>query len=85
MVNASGVGHVVVDGMPLIGKPRNHDNVFYAAMNSGILLALMIARMMTERVLDGVDSPLLKPYSADQFDEPASRDNAQSRLISRRS
>lgn len=58
------------DGMPIIGRLPNRDNVYVATghFRNGILLAPITGKLMAELILKGKPSISLEPFSPTRFD-----------------
>ena len=57
------------DGLPIIGEIPNCENLFVATAHyrNGILLAPMTAKILTDKILNSIDSDYLKSYSPLRF------------------
>lgn len=63
----SGIRAMPEDGLPIIGEVPGHDNLYVAAMHSGVTLSPLVGTLMTELMLDGESSMSLEPYSIQRF------------------
>ncbi|WP_257347479.1 NAD(P)/FAD-dependent oxidoreductase [Pseudalkalibacillus decolorationis] len=66
----SGIRAMPKDGYPIIGHVPGVQNLYVAAMHSGITLAPLIGTLMTELILDGETSIPIDDYSITRFQEP---------------
>lgn len=56
-----------VDGLPIIGPVPGVQGAYVAAMHSGVSLAAIVGRTVSEEVTSGNASPLLEHYRPDRF------------------
>ena len=54
------------DDLPIIGKFKNK-SVYIAVMHSGISLAAIVGNLVTQEIVDEVDSLLLKDFRPSRF------------------
>jgi glycine/D-amino acid oxidase-like deaminating enzyme len=55
------------DGLPAVGPVSDTGRIYVVATHSGITLAPLLGRLVTEELLDGRRSPLLADYAPDRL------------------
>ena len=68
-VESVGVGWrpLPLDGLPVIGRPRNMPGVYLASMHSGVTLAPIVGHLAAMEILDGVNVELLSDFRVERF------------------
>ena len=56
-----------LDGLPVIGWLPNQKDTYIATMHSGISLAAIVAKLVTQEVLEGMSSSLLDEFRPTRF------------------
>jgi glycine/D-amino acid oxidase-like deaminating enzyme len=64
-----GVRPIPQDELPIVGFDPNCPNLYHAVMHSGVTLAAIIGRLVTDDIL-GKPSPDLEPYRPQRFGAP---------------
>ena len=62
-----GVRPVPLDGYPVVGPPASLPGSYIVATHSGITLAPLLGRLVTQELLDDERSPLLQTFRPDRF------------------
>lgn len=55
------------DGLPIIGSAPTVENLYIAAMHSGVTLAPLVGEFAATEILDGADIVTLRPYRPHRF------------------
>ena len=55
------------DGLPAVGLVPGHDNLYVAAMHSGITLAPLIGRLAALEIVDGIVTEQLSAFRPARF------------------
>jgi glycine/D-amino acid oxidase-like deaminating enzyme len=55
------------DGLPAVGPVSGTGRIYVVATHSGITLAPLLGRLVTEELIDGRRSPLLADYAPDRL------------------
>ena len=55
------------DGFPIVGPVDGMPGLTLAVTHSGVTLAPVLGRLLSEEILQGHHDPLLKPYRLDRF------------------
>jgi glycine/D-amino acid oxidase-like deaminating enzyme len=63
----SGIRAMPEDGFPILGKIPGVENLYVAAMHSGVTLSPLVGTLMTELILDGETSIPIDRYSISRF------------------
>jgi glycine/D-amino acid oxidase-like deaminating enzyme len=58
---------ITADGLPVVGRVIGLPGLYVATMHSGVTLAPLIGRLVTEEILDGSRSGLLQPFTVDRL------------------
>ena len=68
-IESVGVGWrpLPLDGLPVIGRPRNMPGIYLASMHSGVTLAPIVGHLAAMEILDGVSVTLLSDFRVDRF------------------
>jgi glycine/D-amino acid oxidase-like deaminating enzyme len=68
-IESVGVGWrpLPLDGLPVIGRPKNMPGVYLASMHSGITLAPIIGHLAAMEILDGVTVDLLSDFRLERL------------------
>ena len=61
-----GLRPIPKDDLPIIGRFKNK-SVYIAVMHSGISLAAIVGNLVTQEIVDEVDSLLLKDFRPSRF------------------
>ena len=56
-----------IDGLPIIGRSLQYDNLYITVMHSGATLAPIVAKLAAEDILNGQRDPLLDRFGMDRF------------------
>lgn len=62
-----GVRPMPADGRSIIGEVPNASGVFVAATHSGVTLALIIGRLLADRIASGKNPAMLDPFACRRF------------------
>ena len=68
-----GVRPIPADGLPMVGTIPGLDNVYVAAMHSGISLGGLMGRLAAEEIATGAETAALAPYRPRRFLDGAPR------------
>ena len=55
------------DGIPIIGRLKNMQGVYISMMHSGISLAAIVSKFITEEILENKSIPLLDNFRPSRF------------------
>lgn len=58
-------------GFPIVGRPPGTEGLMVAVMHSGVTLAPIVGRLVTEELLEGTRDGLLRPFGVEQYAEAA--------------
>ncbi len=74
----SGLRPFVADGLPVLGEIPGFDRAYVATAHyrNGILLAPMTARVIVDKIVDGVDSDPLRIFGVGRFEHQATNATA---------
>ncbi len=56
-----------IDGLPIIGQPRDAPGLYVAVMHSGATLAPVVAELAAQEIMTGHRDTLLEPFGPDRF------------------
>jgi glycine/D-amino acid oxidase-like deaminating enzyme len=56
-----------LDGLPVIGRPKNMPGIYLASMHSGVTLAPIVGHLAAMEILDGVSVDLLANFRVERF------------------
>ena len=55
------------DGRPIIGRPEGLSDIYVAVMHSGVSLAAIVGKLVSEEILSGSTNLLLKDFRPSRF------------------
>jgi glycine/D-amino acid oxidase-like deaminating enzyme len=62
-----GVRPMPGDRHTIAGRLRGFTNAWVTVTHSGVTLGALLARLMTEEIVQGAPSPMLEPFRPDRF------------------
>ena len=56
-----------IDGKPVMGRLKQYSDIYVAVMHSGISLAAIAGKLISQEILDGSSNSLLKDFRPSRF------------------